>query len=113
MEGWTESILAFIRTHEDWAVPIVLVLAFGESLAFLSLLLPATVILFAVGGLVGASGIGFWPQACAAAAGARRAVTASHRRRRQGSTGAVGRVAQRGGSAGRLGRGAGHGRRCS
>ena len=62
--------MAFIRAHEAWAAPIVLVLAFGESLAFVSLLLPATVILFGVGGLVGASGIAFWPLAAAAAIGA-------------------------------------------
>ena len=45
-------------------------LAFGESLAFVSLLLPATAILFGVGGLIGASGIGFWPIWAAAALGA-------------------------------------------
>lgn len=45
-------------------------LAFGESLAFLSLLLPATVILLALGALIGESGIAFWPIWAAAAAGA-------------------------------------------
>lgn len=63
-------VLAFVREHEAWAAPIVLVLAFGESLAFISLLLPATVILFGVGGLIGASGIGFWEIWAAAAIGA-------------------------------------------
>lgn len=70
MEGWVEATLDFIRAHQGWAVPVVFALAFGESLAFVSLLLPATVILFGVGGLIGASGIGFWPLATAAAAGA-------------------------------------------
>jgi membrane protein DedA with SNARE-associated domain len=59
-----------VQQHESWAAPIVFVLAFGESLAFISLLLPATVILFGVGGLIGASGIGFWEIWIAAAAGA-------------------------------------------
>ena len=45
-------------------------LAFGESLAFVSLLLPATALLFGIGGLVGAAGIGFWPVWFAAALGA-------------------------------------------
>jgi membrane protein DedA with SNARE-associated domain len=36
-------------------------LAFGESLAFISLLLPATVMLIGIGALIGASGIDFWP----------------------------------------------------
>ena len=62
--------MAFVREHEAWAAPIVLLLAFGESMAFLSLLLPATVILFGVGGLIGATGIGFWEIWVAAALGA-------------------------------------------
>lgn len=63
-------MLEFVRTHEIWAAPLVFVLAFGESLAFVSLLLPATAVLFAIGGLVGASRIGFWPIWAAAALGA-------------------------------------------
>jgi membrane protein DedA with SNARE-associated domain len=65
-----DAILIFVRDHESWAAPIVFVLAFGESLAFISLLLPATVILFGIGGLIGATGIGFWPIWLAAAVGA-------------------------------------------
>ncbi|MDR3534869.1 MAG: DedA family protein [Acetobacteraceae bacterium] len=45
-------------------------LAFGESLAFVSFLLPATVILFALGGVIGAAGLPFWPLWASAAAGA-------------------------------------------
>lgn len=65
-----EATLAFIQAHQAWAAPIVFVLAFGESLALLSLLLPATAILFGMSGLLGASGIGFWPCWAAAVAGA-------------------------------------------
>ncbi len=60
----------FIRAHQVWAAPIVFVLAFGESLAFLSLLLPATFILLGLGALIGETGIPFWPIWAAAAAGA-------------------------------------------
>lgn len=70
MQGFVEMILDFVRTHESWAAPIVLVLSFGESLAFISLLLPATVILWGVGALIGASGINFWSIWFAAAIGA-------------------------------------------
>lgn len=70
MEGWAHSILEFLRTNQAWAAPIVFVLSFGESLAFVSLLLPATVILWGVGGLIGASGVDFWPIWFAAAIGA-------------------------------------------
>ncbi len=51
-------------------MPVVALLAFGESLAFVSLLLPATVILFALGGLIGAAELAFWPLWAAAAVGA-------------------------------------------
>ncbi|VTP59853.1 Inner membrane protein yabI [Serratia rubidaea] len=64
---WVSDV---VRQHEGWAIPIIFFLAFGESLAFLSLLLPATVILLALGALIGESGIAFWPIWAAAAAGA-------------------------------------------
>lgn len=53
------TTIDFVRVHEAWAIPIVFILAFGESLAFLSLLLPATVILLGLGALIGESGIPF------------------------------------------------------
>jgi membrane protein DedA with SNARE-associated domain len=65
-----DAVLTFVRGHEAWAAPVVFTLAFGESLAFVSLLLPATAILVGVGGLVGDAGIGFWPIWFAAALGA-------------------------------------------
>ena len=65
-----DILISFIRGHESLAAPIVFGLAFGESIAFVSLLLPATVILFGVGGLIGATGIGFWPIWLGAALGA-------------------------------------------
>jgi membrane protein YqaA with SNARE-associated domain len=66
----TQATVAFVREDEIWGAPLVFVLALGESLAFISLLLPATVILFAVGALIGTSGIAFWPIWTAAALGA-------------------------------------------
>ena len=66
----TGAVTLFVRQHEGWGVPIVFALSFGESLAFLSLLLPATVILFGVGALIGESGIAFWPLWLSAALGA-------------------------------------------
>lgn len=52
-----DSILAFVRGHQDWALPIVFLLAFGESLAFISLLLPSTVILVGISTILGGAGI--------------------------------------------------------
>jgi membrane protein DedA with SNARE-associated domain len=65
-----ESILEFVRTHQAWAAPIVFVLAFCESLAFVSLVLPAWAVLVGIGALVGASGISFWPVWVAGSVGA-------------------------------------------
>lgn len=65
-----DVVLMIVREHQGWAPPIVFALAFGESLAFISLLLPATAILFGVGGLIGAAGIAFWPIWIAALLGA-------------------------------------------
>jgi membrane protein DedA with SNARE-associated domain len=61
MNDFTLSTIEFLRNHSDWAAPIVFVLAFCESFAFISLIVPATVILFGVGGIIGVSGIEFWP----------------------------------------------------
>ncbi|PHM61775.1 DedA family protein [Xenorhabdus ishibashii] len=65
-----ELVISFVKAHEVWAIPIIFLLAFGESLAFISLLLPATIILLGLGALIGESGLTFWPIWIAAAAGA-------------------------------------------
>ena len=70
LEAIAHAVVAFVQRNEAWALPVVFVLAFGESLAFVSLLLPATVALFGIGGLIGASGIAFMPICVAAAVGA-------------------------------------------
>jgi membrane protein DedA with SNARE-associated domain len=64
------QIIEFVRANEVWAAPVVGALAFGESLAFISLLLPAWAILVAIGALIGPSGINFWPIWAAGAVGA-------------------------------------------
>jgi membrane protein DedA with SNARE-associated domain len=67
MVDWT---LTTVKANEAWGPPIVLALAFAESLAFVSLLVPATVILFALSALIGTAGLDFWPLWVAAAIGA-------------------------------------------
>ena len=61
MEDFARALADFVRDHSAWASPIVLLLAFGESLAFISLLIPAWGALVAIGALIGASGLSFWP----------------------------------------------------
>ncbi len=70
MNGLTQSTIAFVQMHQDWGASIVFILAFCESFAFISLLVPATGILFGVGGLIVAANVGFWPIWIAAALGA-------------------------------------------
>jgi membrane protein DedA with SNARE-associated domain len=70
MEDFAHSLANFVRDHQYWAAPIVLVLAFGESLAFISLLVPAWGALVAIGALLTTSGLSFWPIWIAGAVGA-------------------------------------------
>jgi membrane protein DedA with SNARE-associated domain len=65
-----QQTVDFVRLNQAWAVPIVFALAFGESLAFISLLIPAWGALVAIGALIDSSGIKFWPVWVAAALGA-------------------------------------------
>ncbi len=58
---YAEAVVEFVKANQAWAAPIVFAFALAESLAFLSLVVPSTVILVAVAGLIGASGVNFWP----------------------------------------------------
>src|SRR3954470_8119670 len=70
MEDFARAMADFVREHQSWAAPIVLLLAFGESLAFISLLVPAWGALVAIGALIGPNGISFWPVWIAGSVGA-------------------------------------------
>jgi len=65
-----QQTVDFVRNNQVWAAPIVFALAFGESLAFLSLLIPAWGALVAIGALISSSDINFWPIWIAASLGA-------------------------------------------
>ena len=69
-QAYVDQVIAFVRDNAAWAPPIVFALAFGESLAFISLLIPAWGALVAIGALIGPSGINFWPVWVAGALGA-------------------------------------------
>jgi membrane protein DedA with SNARE-associated domain len=70
LQDYTQQIIDFVRIHEAWAAPIVGALAFAESLAFISLLVPAWSVLVLMGGMIGETGISFWPILVAGAVGA-------------------------------------------
>lgn len=61
---------SFVEAHHTLAPVVVFALAFGESLALVSFLVPATVLLLAIGALIEASGLPFFPIWLAAASGA-------------------------------------------
>jgi hypothetical protein len=42
MSDFGQAIIMFVQSHSPWAAPIVFVLAFCESFAFVSLIVPAT-----------------------------------------------------------------------
>ena len=64
------AITEFTRAHQYWAPVIIFLLAFGESLALVSLLIPATVILVGLSVLIGEAGLSFWLVWLAASLGA-------------------------------------------
>ena len=70
MEGFARDLIDFVRDHQAWAAPIVFTLALAESLAFISLLVPAWAALVGIGALIMSSGLSFWPVLVAGALGA-------------------------------------------
>lgn len=60
-DSYAQPIIDFVRLHSAWAAPVVFVLCFAESLAFISLLIPAWAALVGIGTLISASGLNFWP----------------------------------------------------
>jgi membrane protein DedA with SNARE-associated domain len=71
LEGFADAIVAFAREHRALVPAIVLVLAFCESLAFVSLILPFWGLLVAIGAFIGGAGsLDFWLVVASAAVGA-------------------------------------------
>ncbi len=68
-ESYGQPIVDFVRTHEAWAAPVVFAFAFGELLAFLSLIVPGWALLVGIGALIGTGDIRFWPIWVAASIG--------------------------------------------
>ncbi|MGX7872588.1 DedA family protein [Mesorhizobium sp. ORM6] len=54
MQSFIDQSVCFIENHQAWAGLVVGLLAFGESLVLVGILLPGTTVLVIVGGLVGA-----------------------------------------------------------
>jgi membrane protein DedA with SNARE-associated domain len=70
LDTYAHQIIEFVREHNTWAPLVVFWLAFGESLAFLSLIIPAWAALVGIGALIGVAGLDFTSILFAAAIGA-------------------------------------------
>ncbi|WP_205769513.1 DedA family protein [Microvirga sp. KLBC 81] len=70
LETITIAAVEFIRAHQAYAPLIVGLMTFGESFAFVSLILPMITILVAVGFALAAADVPFWQVWLGAAAGA-------------------------------------------
>lgn len=70
LEGITASVIELAQSSPSAALAIAFGLAFGESIAVISLFVPATFILVAFAGVLAAGGISFWAAWLAASLGA-------------------------------------------
>jgi membrane protein DedA with SNARE-associated domain len=61
MDGIADSFIAFIERNQDWLPLIMVVFAAAETTAFLSILVPSTAVLVAVGALAATGSVQFWP----------------------------------------------------
>jgi membrane protein DedA with SNARE-associated domain len=70
MDGWVETFIAFIERNQTWLPLIMVVFAAAETTAFLSILIPSTAVLVAVGALAATGAVPFWPLWVGATVGA-------------------------------------------
>lgn len=61
MENLIAQAGHFVSIHGLWAGPVVGLLCLGESLAIIGLFVPATAVMLAIGGLIGADTLDAWP----------------------------------------------------
>jgi membrane protein DedA with SNARE-associated domain len=66
----TAFVAAFVRAHADWVVPIAFALTFLKSLAFVSLVVPTTLVVVIIVTLMDMGGVSLWPVLLAVAVGA-------------------------------------------
>ena len=93
IEEFGRHVIDFVREHEAWAAPIVFSLAFAESLAFLSFVVPAWAVLVGIGAMMRSGGIAFIPVFLAGALGLRSATGCRTGSVGSASSGSLGDVA--------------------
>ena len=70
IEPLKNGVVEFVQAHQAYAPFVLALMTFGESLAFVSLLLPTMTLLIAVGFILAAAGIPFWQAWAGAVVGA-------------------------------------------
>ena len=70
LEQWMQDLVEFMHANQEWAIPIVFLIAFAECVAILSWLVPATVFFTTFGAIAGATGLNLVPLSLAASLGA-------------------------------------------
>ena len=91
MDDIAQPLLDFVKAHQDWAIAVMFITAFGESFAFVSLLFPGTTLLIAAGALVKTGTLSYAPVMIGAIVGAVLGDTLSYWIGRR-CGGAVGRI---------------------
>ena len=66
----TDTIIAFIKANGEYAPLVVFLMALGETIVVVSMFIPSTFLLFAIGGLMAASGVPLMPSLIAGGLGA-------------------------------------------
>jgi membrane protein DedA with SNARE-associated domain len=70
VHAFAETVIAFIERNQEWLPFIMVIFAAAETTAFLSLLIPSTPVLAAVGALAATGAVSFLPLWIGAAIGA-------------------------------------------
>ncbi len=70
MTTYLEQWVSWVGQHSVWAGVVIFVVAMGESLAIVGVLVPGVVVLFGIGALIGEGVLNFWTSCAWAMAGA-------------------------------------------
>lgn len=70
LAAWKDQALDLVREHIALAEPVAFLLGFAESIAFLSLFVPSSILFLGIGGMHSAAGGQFWTTWLAGGSGA-------------------------------------------
>lgn len=68
-EDWTTAVAPWVQANTVWAAPATFLIAFLESFPVISIVVPSTALLLAMGALIGSGLVDPWPVLLACAVG--------------------------------------------